>query len=214
MTPRRSRFWNLILTFAALSAAIPTPSLFAAGRPGRGGSYDGSSGSVRRDAPARTPCIGEAGEVLPIDNDRALELKETAPVGKPYRALIQGRVTQVFNGKCNSRGTCHDHFEIQLVGARGNAGPVEVIYNEDFGAMNSPRVGALITACGDFINANRQNGRYEPSPSGAIIHWVHKAPCMDHEHGYVIFEDEQKLYGFEEDRKARACRPGVDPRPL
>ncbi len=208
MTPRRSLSFSARFALSLMAGALLLPGFLTEASQPRSPGFRGAAPA----AAAMPNCIGENGVVLAVDNERALEMKQTAPLGKPYRALIAGTVTRVFGDRCKPSGTCHEHFEIQIEGARGNSGVVEVIYNQDFGDLETPRVGAKVTACGDFINAHSRNGRYDPSPSGAIIHWVHRSNCMDHEHGYVFMNDENRVVGFGEDRKRLECRPGVERR--
>jgi len=153
---------------------------------------------------AAPPCLDESGKELLIDNVRALDLKKKGGDGKAYRARIKGQVVSKTSQRCSSRsGSCHAHFQIQIGPQKTDT--VEVVYSEDFGQMKEPAQGETVEACGDFLNTSRQRNS---GPSGAIIHWVHRANCMDHEHGYVLVEGSD-LYGMGADRNPRPCRPGV-----
>lgn len=167
------------------------------------------SASASYDASSQLPaCIGEHSKVLSLTNSQVLQLKQEKDA-RPVRALVAGKVSRVFQTTCNNKGTCHDHFEIQI--GSDSKDILEVVYSNDFGALPKVQVGAEIQTCGDFINTSAQGrGRGPVSPSGAIIHWVHKSGCMDHENGYVAIDG--KLFGFGDDRKARPCSPGVIPR--
>ena len=120
-------------------------------------------------------------------NGRRNKWKSNTQNGWHSRAHVTGTVSQIFPVRNN-----HDHFEIQI-------GPdatdvLEVVFNQSFGELPTLEVGARVEACGDFINAFQPNGPYPASPSGAIIHWVHKNPRNSgHEHGYVAVEG--VLYG-------------------
>ena len=66
---------------------------------------------------------------------------------------------------------------------------IEVIYNNQFGAMPRLAPGQIVEACGDYITSNRPNGHYPASPDGAILHWVHFNPAdQGHEDGYVVVD--------------------------
>jgi hypothetical protein len=169
--------------------------------------FNWSEARTRSTSVDAVDCIGENGQALSIDNQRALDLKKKAASGKAYRARIQGKVVSDSHQRCSSRsGSCHAHFEIQI--GPNKADTVEVVYSEDFGQMKEPSVGESVEACGDFLNTS---GQRNSGSSGAIIHWVHRSNCMDHEHGYVLVEGED-LYGMGADRNPRACRPGVEKR--
>jgi hypothetical protein len=144
---------------------------------------------------AQPPACMDHGQQLPVDNDRVLELKKSAPLGRSIRAHVSGHVTRVFPDRTNSHGTVHDHFEIQI--GEGDKAVLEVVYSEDFGAMPEPREGAQVEACGDFINSYARNSGYDPSPSGAIIHWVHNTDTPSHDAGYVYMDN--VLYGYGRD---------------
>lgn len=142
-------------------------------------------------------CLDEKGALLPLDNARVLELKKTGALGKTIRARAAGKVTRAFPSRGKS-GQTHTHFEITLDGTP--EGVLEVIYNEGFGEMPQPAIGSYAEACGDFINAYATQNGYPPSPSKAIIHWVHRSNNeVKHAHGYVVLD--QVLYGFGFDRR-------------
>jgi hypothetical protein len=146
------------------------------------------------------PCLDANGRTMALDNDAVLSLKKTAPLGKSIRARAGGKVTRLFPDKSNSGGTTHAHFEVSLDGT--NEGVLEVVYSEDFGAMPDPAVGAYVETCGDFINAYANQNGYPPSPSKAIIHWVHRSNNeAKHKSGYVMLDN--TLYGHGADRKGR-----------
>jgi hypothetical protein len=137
------------------------------------------------------PCTNH-GLPLPLDNNQALQLKATAPLGKTLRAHVSGRVTRVFADQTNGKGTVHDHFEIQI--GDDPKAVLEVVYSEDFGVLPGPNVNAQVEACGDFINSYARNGGSDPSPSGAIIHWVHQTDTPSHDAGFVLLDN--VLYGY------------------
>jgi len=132
------------------------------------------------------------GRPLPVNNAQVLLWKKTTANQFLGRGHVTGLVTGVFRDR-----TSHDHFEIQI---GRNAGEVlEVIYNEKFGAMPSPRRGDQVEACGDYITSNRATPRYPKSPSGGVIHWVHVNPSgRGHDSGYVSING--TLYGMDTTR--------------
>lgn len=150
-------------------------------------------------ANAAVPDCMAKGRKLPVDNASVIELKKSAPLGKPFRAHVSGRVTRVFPDRNG-----HGHFEISI--GDGAKDLLEVVYNDDFGAMPTPAPGASVEACGDFINSYARNNGFPPSPSGAIIHWVHQANGGSHDAGYVVVDN--IVYGLGPDRKGPNWRPG------
>ncbi|MGK5086621.1 hypothetical protein WDW86_03615, partial [Bdellovibrionota bacterium FG-2] len=71
-------------------------------------------------------CMGK-GSPLPIDNARALELKKSNSAD-PVRANVAGKIEHIFMTQCNSKGTCHDHFEIKIGPKEDDV--LEVIYSD------------------------------------------------------------------------------------
>jgi hypothetical protein len=142
---------------------------------------------------AAPPCMS-GGRELGLDNNQALSLKKTAPLGQTLRAHVAGQVTRVFSDHSN-----HAHFEIMI----GNAATdtLEVVYSEDFGALPDPSIGAQVETCGDFINSNAPFKSYPASPSGAIIHWVHRSDSASHDSGYVMLDN--VVYGNGADKHPR-----------
>ena len=148
-------------------------------------------GTALSASAATLDCLDD-GRVLSVDNERVVDLKKNAPLGRAIRAHVSGRVTQVFADRSN-----HAHFEIELDASKAER--LEVVYSEDFGQMPNPSVGAVVQACGDFINAYAKQNGYPPSPSGAIIHWVHQSNGGPHDSGFVILDN--VVYGTGADSK-------------
>jgi hypothetical protein len=119
-------------------------------------------------------------QVLPIDNDRVLQFKYSTPNGYKAQARVQGEITRVFPDQ-----TRHNHFEIQI--GSGPDDTLEVIYAEENGRLPAVAPGMTVEACGEYITAN---GGRAPSPSRAIIHWVHVAdPARgSHPSGYLLID--------------------------
>jgi len=127
------------------------------------------------------------GQPMSINNTQVLQWKTSKPNGFLARGYIQGSVDDIFADL-----TGHHHFSVKI--GSGPQDHVEVIYQLNFGAMPEPKLGDQVTACGDFINSYAQNNGYQPSPDGAIVHWVHRSPSSSHDSGFVILNG--TLYGF------------------
>ncbi len=147
----------------------------------------------------RIPDCKAGSRVLPVINEQVLFWKRSTKNQFKDRARVKGVVSRVFP----IRGD-HNHFEIKI-GPNAND-TLEVIYNNDFGALPEVESGMDVEACGDYITSNAPS-RYPASPSGAIIHWIHGNPSNEgHEHGYLVIEG--ILYGFD---YTNARRPGRRP---
>jgi len=122
--------------------------------------------------------------VLPIglSNAQVLRWKITTRNQFLARALVEGRVVRVLPNATN-----HAHFLIQI--GRAATDLLEVVYSEDFGALPTPRLGAIVIACGDYITSTATVGPLPPSPAGAIIHWIHASDNQDHANGYLILDN-------------------------
>ena len=117
---------------------------------------------------------------LPINNPQVLHWERTTANQYQDRGHVSGPITEIFPDKNG-----HHHFSIQV--GTNATDLIEVIYNEDFGALPDLQVGMTVEACGDYITSTAQSGPYPPSPDGAIIHWVHANPSgKGHPPGYLI----------------------------
>ncbi len=118
---------------------------------------------------------------LAVDNPAVIGWKATSREQFHARARISGTITDVY-----SEATGHIHVQATI--GPNPTDTIEVIYNEDFGRVGRFDKGSSIEACGDYITARLRNGRYPPSPDGAIIHWVHKSTSSSHESGFMIID--------------------------
>ncbi len=133
-------------------------------------------------------CEDKNGQALPVDNNRVVTFKAVTPNQFHERARVEGRVVRILGSRPS-----HAHFEIQI-GPRPQD-TLEVVFNLDFGRPQ-PKVGDEVEACGDYITSNAPTPRYKPSPSGAIIHWVHEnSRGGPHPDGYILLND-RFMYGF------------------
>ncbi len=171
--------------------------------PGRGGHGGGNPGQNDGQNPGQNPdqspdqnpgkgtggipdCMDKA-KVLPIDNNQVIQWKASTPNTYLARAHVNGPVTRQYPDHSG-----HTHFEISI--GKTAQDTLEVIYNDEFGALPAIRVGMNVEACGDYITSTAQSGPYPPSPDGAIIHWIHKNPRgHGHDSGFIAIDN--VLYG-------------------
>lgn len=141
---------------------------------------------------ASIPQCLDKGRVLAVDNAQALQWKFNTANQFAARSHIKGVVSYVYPDKNG-----HNHFQIN-VGTHGDE-TIEVIYNKSFGSLPQIKSGITVEACGDYITSNAPTAQYEPSPDGAIIHWVHRSDKPSkHDHGFLVISG--KLYGFKAGR--------------
>lgn len=116
------------------------------------------------------------------NNEQVLRWKETTKNSFKARAFVEGTLVGVIRDRHS-----HLHLEIDLSDeSNSRSEHLEVIYNKKFGEVPPYRQGMLVQACGDYITSNRHDGRYEPSPVGAIIHWIHMSPKPErHPSGFM-----------------------------
>ena len=146
--------------------------------------------SLQDAVAAKIDCLDERGQALGIINESVIEWKQNTPNQTKKRARVFGNIVRLFRNR-----TGHHHFEIAL--GKNPSDTLEVIYNDNFGDLGDLNLGSQVEACGDYITATRQAGPYPPSPSGAIIHWVHQAPNPGrHQHGFLIIDG--VLYGWQQ----------------
>lgn len=136
-----------------------------------------------------SPLCMSKGQPLPVNNEQVLNWKNTSRNQFKSRGHVTGTLGQVYKD-----ATGHRHFQI-VIGANSND-TLEVIYNEKFGKIPASALqqGAHVETCGDYITSNAKVGRYNASPDGAIIHWVHESTNSRHDSGYVMIEGQ--TYGF------------------
>lgn len=130
---------------------------------------------------AQVPECMDHGQALSINNAQVIQWKTTTQNNYTARGHIQGTLQQIYPDQ-----TGHHHLEVRI--GQDPADTIEVIYNEDFGSTPAVHIGSQIEACGDYITANQQSGHYPPSPDGALIHWLHRAPRPTHDSGYLVID--------------------------
>lgn len=148
-------------------------------------------------ASAAPDCL-DHGKVLPENNQKVLDLKANSKEQWHDRAHIVGTVTQIYGDKfqpmdiSTQKANDHTHFQATIGPNPGDT--IEIVYSKDFGPLSTLKIGAQVEACGDYITARTQDGRYPPSPDGALVHWVHRSDNPSrHASGYVILDG--KIYG-------------------
>ena len=137
-------------------------------------------------AQAETPsCLNFQHDQIQINNEEVIRWKTTTPNSFKDRGFISGKLSEILverNG--------HLHFDVNLSPLSGQSDlsdHIEVVYNKQFGVVEHFPVGADIVACGDYITSTAQNGKFPPSPMGAIVHWVHMSPDLDrHPSGFLV----------------------------
>ena len=137
----------------------------------------GVSGPQQGGLPA---CAGDRG-MLDVNNDQVIQWKTTTQNQFRARGHIQGHLTNIFPD-----ATGHHHLEVTIGGNTSDT--IEVVYNEDFGALPTLALNQVVEACGDYITSNARSGGYAPSPDGAILHWVHLSTNNHHPSGYIAID--------------------------
>lgn len=137
---------------------------------------------------SETPDCIARNQQLPVNNEQVIHWKQSTRDGYKDRGHIHGTLTSVYKDKSG-----HRHFQVTI--GDGSGETIEIIYNQEFGAIpkEALQIGAEVESCGDYITSNKR-GKYQPSPDGAIIHWVHKSTNTRHDSGYVMINGE--VFGF------------------
>jgi hypothetical protein len=136
------------------------------------------------DAPI---CPGWDGKPLAENNRQILHWERTTQNQYRDRGHVVGDIVEIYPDKNG-----HEHFAIQI--GPNDSDRIEVIYNQDFGYVPETQIGMQVEACGDYITSTEQAGPYPPSPDGAIIHWVHRAPNeRRHPSGFLMIDGQ--VYG-------------------
>lgn len=152
-------------------------------------------------------CRDNDGRSIRVDNEHVLNLKRTTKNQYKDRAHIKGVLVGILKDRQS-----HLHLDVYIGESRSGTGrdsDIEIIYNKAFGQVRENlRPGMEVTACGDFINAFKQAGRYPPSPAGAILHWVHMSPRPGHQNGFMAIDG--RLYGqVDPQDRAEFQAPGI-----
>ena len=152
------------------------------------------------NAAVEAPTCMSRSRALEIDNAQALNWKFNTANQFKARARIAGYISSVYTDRAS-----HEHIQGRI--GDGPNDTIELIYNKEFGALpENIRVGATFEACGDYITAFAPSGRYQASPDGAIIHWLHYSPRPQaHDHGYLTIDG--VVYGQSEDASAENRPP-------
>ena len=128
---------------------------------------------------------GNPGNIPGNNNSQVLDWKAASKNQFGGRGHVQGHVVRVYPDRNG-----HNHFAIQI--GPKDTDTLEVVYNQQFGAVPTPTVGIQVEACGDYITSVAPSPgpggvTYPASPDGALIHWVHMAPARSgHNSGYLV----------------------------
>jgi hypothetical protein len=144
---------------------------------------------VTASAQSVPSCLDDHHQALALNNAQVVQWRESTRDRFQSRAFVQGIVTNIYPDR-----TGHTHFALNLDQDQG--GDIEIIYNQEFGALPDLRPGMTVVACGDYITAGPRSQL--PSPMGAIIHWVHYNPGNRdggvHPNGFLLIDG--RIYGF------------------
>ncbi|MBU6152853.1 MAG: DUF3465 domain-containing protein [Bdellovibrionales bacterium] len=128
---------------------------------------------------ASPACLNFLGEEIQLNNEQVLNWKKVTPNQYLDRAKVKGVVQDIYPAR-----KTHYHFQIKIGPKEKDT--LELIYNISFGAIDRIVPGMNVVACGDYITSNAPTEVYQPSPDGAIIHWLHRSPRPNrHPHGYL-----------------------------
>ncbi len=124
-------------------------------------------------------CLGNHGEVLPVNNQNVLNLETSTANQYLTRAHVKGVIGQIYADRNG-----HNHFQA-IIGSDSSQ-TVEIVYSQDFGPLPDLSPGMTVEACGDYITSTEDTSEYPASPDRAIIHWVHKSDSAKHPSGFVM----------------------------
>jgi hypothetical protein len=137
--------------------------------------------------PNHIQCLDKSHQSMPYNNNQVINWEKTTADQFLNRGMVNGQITALYPNQ-----TGHTHFAISL----GNGEGIEVIYNDEFGALPPLSVGMTVSACGDYITVGPH--AHLPSPQPAIIHWVHYNPGTRdggrHPGGFLVINNQ--AYGF------------------
>ena len=120
------------------------------------------------------------GTAIPVDNQQVITWEKSTANAFLARGHVSGTIDQLFPDRNG-----HNHFEITI--GPNPTDKLEVVYSIAFGPLQPLAVGMTVEACGDYITSTAQTGSYPPSPSGAIIHWIHRNPSgHGHDSGFIV----------------------------
>ena len=137
--------------------------------------------------PNHLQCLDNSNQNMRYNNSQVINWEQTTADQFKDRGMVQGTITKIYPSQ-----TGHTHFAIGL----GNGSGIEVIYNNEFGALPRLVIGMTVSACGDYITVGPS--AHLPSPMPAILHWVHYNPGTRdggrHPGGFLIINN--LPYGF------------------
>ena len=147
----------------------------------------GPAATAIPDLPNHLVCLDRSNQSMAYNNGQVINWEKNTPDQYHDRGLVEGPITQIY-----ANHTGHTHFAIGIGPSQG----IEIIYNDEFGALPQLRVGMQVTACGDYITVGPH--AQMPSPMPAILHWAHFNPGTRdggrHPGGFVVINNQ--AYGF------------------
>ena len=144
---------------------------------------------------AQVPSCMYSGHSVDFNEDQVIGWKAQGRSQFHGWGHVRGVLTQVYSGPNEDSGP-HEHFQVEIRDDRGDSTTLEVIYNQVFGRLPSLHEGMSVEACGEYITSNRPTKRYQPSPDGALLHWVHQNPKNPEQRsGFLILDG--KMYGMQ-----------------
>ena len=132
-----------------------------------------------------TPDCLDGTQKLQVDDQKVLGWIQNTQKNFLARARVDGRISQLLPDQ-----TGHAHFLIQLGPKPSDL--IEVVYNDEFGALSHLAVGQEVEACGDYITTKNDPKLH----AAAIIHWVHMSDNPgSHQSGYLKIDG--LVYGLD-----------------
>ena len=162
---------------------------------------------------AMPKCFDGSERQLSLMDEAVIQYKSTMPNLQKIQVLVQGTLVKMMGPITNSNGT-HLHFIISLRGnPRDSQSLIEIAAS--MSGYTTPSVQDLqagpIFLCGEYsttnINGFPKITSFEPSVTGAMIHWTHEAnntpdvPATGHPHGWIYANG--KIFG----RAANGVKP-------
>lgn len=125
-------------------------------------------------------CMYNATQAIGVNNTEVLYWRDSpqVPNGFQNRANVTGVVLGIYPD-----ATGHNHFLIQI--GPNSTDELEVVYNEEFGALPQITRGMQVHACGDFVKSDAPFNGYQASPAGALVHWIHATDTPNHPGGFL-----------------------------
>jgi hypothetical protein len=150
-------------------------------------------------------CHGYNDTNLGLMNTEVIEYKTTVPNGQKRQVLVRARLVQMMADTNNSYGV-HQHYIVTLSDSIDAASEIEISSSKN--DYTTPSAADLqagpIYICGEYATTDPNGSppitNFEPSKTGAMIHWTHYAnpaggpTSSGHPSGWVFANG--KLFGL------------------